>query len=124
MSIKHPLREAARRGFRGYPIATVAFYGADDTVATKAAVGIVFREGGDVEAMGRWHSEEGDLRKSLPVAQEILAFIREHTVRSVVLSPGIIGCPHEEGVDYPEGDACSQCPFWADRDRWTGQPRP
>ena len=23
-------------------------------------------------------------------------------------------------VDYPEGGVCPQCPFWAHRDRWTG----
>lgn len=28
--------------------------------------------------------------------------------------------PHEEGVDYPEGHVCPQCPFWAHRDRWSG----
>jgi hypothetical protein len=29
--------------------------------------------------------------------------------------------PHEEGIDYPEGKTCPQCPFWASRDRWTGE---
>jgi hypothetical protein len=32
----------------------------------------------------------------------------------------IIGCPHEEGIDY-EGATCPACPFWAGRDRWTGK---
>jgi hypothetical protein len=32
----------------------------------------------------------------------------------------IIGCPHEEGTDYPEGEACPQCPFWQGRDRFKG----
>ena len=31
----------SRRGFRGYPIATIALYGPDDCTATKLAVGIV-----------------------------------------------------------------------------------
>lgn len=31
----------------------------------------------------------------------------------------IIGCPHEEGKDYPMGKKCPQCPFWVNRDRWT-----
>src|SRR5712692_4405008 len=30
---------------------------------------------------------------------------------------GIIGCPHEEGIDYPEGKSCPQCPYWARRAR-------
>ena len=38
----------------------------------------------------------------------------------LVTADRIIGCPHEEGIDYPEGQACPQCPFWAHRDRWSG----
>jgi Protein of unknown function (DUF1186) len=34
----------------------------------------------------------------------------------------IIGCPHEEGIDYPLGRACPQCPFWAGIDRFTQEP--
>jgi hypothetical protein len=33
----------------------------------------------------------------------------------------IIGCPHEEGIDYPEGTSCPECLYWEGRDRWTGQ---
>ena len=29
----------------------------------------------------------------------------------------INGCPHEEGVDYPLGEVCPACPFWAHRRR-------
>lgn len=34
----------------------------------------------------------------------------------------IIGCPHEEGLDYPMGRACPQCSFWAVIDRFTHEP--
>ncbi|SJM33792.1 hypothetical protein [Mesorhizobium delmotii] len=27
----------------------------------------------------------------------------------------------EEGIDYPEGSTCPDCPYWARRDRWTGE---
>jgi hypothetical protein len=33
------LRKRAKRGLRGYPVATVALYGPDDTRATKLTVG-------------------------------------------------------------------------------------
>jgi hypothetical protein len=33
---------------------------------------------------------------------------------------GIFGCPHEEGIDYPEVESCSQRPFLAGRNRATG----
>ncbi len=43
----------------------------------------------------------------------------EHQVRSVAMADGIIGCPHQEGVDY-EGEWCPVCEFWRGRDRFTG----
>ena len=115
-----PLKKKARRGFRGYPIATIAFYGPDDTRASKAAVAIVNAEGAEPSALQRWFTEEGDVRTDPPVASEILQFVRDHGAKSVVMTDRIIGCPHEEGIDYPEGQVCPQCPFWALRDRWTG----
>jgi hypothetical protein len=37
------------------------------------------------------------------------------------MTDGIIGCPHQEGIDY-EGEWCPFCEFWHGRDRFTGQP--
>jgi hypothetical protein len=47
--------------------------------------------------------------------------LQEHGVLTVAMADRIIGCPHEEGIDYPEGAACPLCPFWKGRDRWTGE---
>lgn len=116
------LRDRARRGFRGYPVATVAYYGPDASKATKVAVGIVLKEDAGPDALERWHSTESDVRFDQEVCGAILEFIRGWQVKSVVFSPGVIGCPHEEGIDYPEGQKCPACPYWADRDRWTGMP--
>jgi hypothetical protein len=44
--------------------------------------------------------------------------LREHDVHSLIMMEKIFGCPHEEGIDYPEGASCPQCPFWKDRDRF------
>ena len=116
---KSALRKKAKRGFRGYPIATLAFYGPDDQVATKVAVGVVEREDADVSTLERWFSDEGDVRTDPTVEAAVIEFITRPAVKSVVIGDGIIGCPHEEGVDYPEGTSCPQCPFWAGRDRFT-----
>jgi hypothetical protein len=116
-----PFHNRARRGFRGYPVATVAFYGPDDRKATKMVVGIVHAEGGEPNPLLRWFSEEEDLRNSRTVLAEARAALDEHVVKSVVTVDRIVGCPHEEGIDYPEGETCPQCPFWASRDRWTGE---
>jgi hypothetical protein len=115
------LEKQSRRGFRGYPIATVAFYGPDDQRATKVAVGIVRAEGAEADPLERWFPEQTDVRSDLAIARQIAEFIATHAAKSVVLVHRIIGCPHEERIDYPEGTACPQCPFWANRDRWSGE---
>ena len=118
---RSPLEKQARRGFRGYPVATLAFYGPNDQRASKVAVGIVPAENAEPEALECWFSKEADVRQDSGVGEEILAFIRQHGAKSVVMSDRIIGCPHEEGIDYPEGQVCTHCPFWAHRDRWSGE---
>jgi len=115
-----PLAKKARRGFRGYPVATIAFYGPDNTRASKVAIGIVRAEGAEPE-MTRLFSDEGDIRKDLEIANEILKLLTLHGVKSVAVTEGIFGCPHEEGKDYPDGEVCPQCPYWAHRDRFTGE---
>ena len=70
-SLRKRLEKKAKKGFRGYPIGSIAFYGPDDRMATKMVASIV-------------HGER------------------------------------EEDIDYP-GPTCPQCPFWANRDRWTGE---
>src|SRR5215470_9057647 len=108
------LRKRAKRGLRGYPVATVALYGPDDTRATKLAVGIVPTEDADVTDLRRWFSEGADIRNDAGVAEEVLAFIDAAGARSIVMTDRIIGCPHEQGIDY-EGPTCPACPFWAGR---------
>jgi len=102
-------------------VGTVAFYGPTAERATKVAVGIVVREGAKVDIMKRWRSEEHDLRLDEEIGFEISAFLREHGVLSVTMFDRIIGCPHEEGIDYPEGEACPECPYWSGRDRFSGE---
>jgi hypothetical protein len=109
-----------RPGFRGYPVATVAFYGPDDKLATKVVVSVFITENSDPDFLERWFSKgDIDVRQDLDIGEQILAFLKPHAPRSTVMTEGIIGCPHEEGVDYPEGKSCPQCPYWAGRDRFT-----
>lgn len=115
------LEKKARRGHRGYPVATVAFYGPDGSRASKVAVGIIPSEGAAASEMQRWFSETGDVRRDAAVGAEIIAFITAHGVMTVAMTDRIIGCPHEEVIDYPEGETCPQCPFWEGRDRWSGE---
>ncbi len=121
-SAKNRLQRKAQGGFRGYPIATVAYYGPDNQFASKVAVGIVKGEGeDDLVDLKRWFSEDKDVRFDPDIYRQILRFVHRYRVKSVVVVDGIIGCPHEEGKDYPKGENCPHCPYWADRDRWTGE---
>lgn len=116
---KKKLSKKVREGFRGYPVATIALYGPDDKKATKLVVGIVPREHAEASQLKKWFSQ-GDIMREPRVFDEVLAFIQESGVKSVAMMDRIIGCPHEEGIDYPKGQSCPQCPFWHGRNRWTG----
>jgi hypothetical protein len=107
-----------RPAFRGYPVATIAFYGPNDKLATKVVVSVILTESNEPDVLHRWFSDL-DVRHDLAIGEEILAFLKPHEPRSTVVTDRIIGCPHEEGTDYPEGASCPQCPYWAGRDRFT-----
>jgi hypothetical protein len=111
------LQKKAKRGFKGYPIGTVAFYGPDNRFASKIAAAVIPGEDEEAAALERWQSDTEDVRMSVAIGEQVLAFFEQHGVRSV-MTEGIIGCPHEEGVDY-DGTTCPRCPFWAGRDRFT-----
>jgi hypothetical protein len=109
------LEKKAKRGARGYPVGTVVFYGPDNRRATKIAAAVIPAEQAEVSALRRWIVEAGDVREDEAIFVEVAMFLRDHGVRSVAMTDGILGCPHEEVIDYPEGEACPQCPYWADR---------
>ena len=37
---------------------------------------------------------------------------KKYGVKRVGMSDGNIGCPHEEGKDFPVGGDCPFCPWW------------
>ena len=121
MRTKNTFHKMAEKGFRGYPIATIAYYGPDDQRATKIAVGIVLKEDAEPSFLERWYSDNVDARVDPIINRKIITFIKSHNAKSVVIADRIIGCPHEEGKDYPEGSVCPECPFWANRDRFSGE---
>ena len=76
-------------------------------------------ENAEVEELREWKVDDGEIRADPRIAREILEFIDERRVLSVAMTAGIIGCPHQEGIDY-EGEWCPLCEFWRGRDRFTG----
>lgn len=114
------LQKKAKKGFRGYPVGTVAFYGPDNLFASKVTVSVILGEDEEPAVLERWYSDGEDVRMSTEIGNRALAFFERQGVKSVAMVDRIIGCPHEEGVDY-EGPTCPLCPFWAGRDRFTHQ---
>jgi hypothetical protein len=117
------LRKLAKQGHRGYPVATVAFYGPDDRKASKAVLGVIRAEGAEPE-LHKWFqdSSEADLRYDIKLQNTWIDMMRRAGVRSLAMLEEINGCPHEEGVDYPVGEACPLCPFWAHGSRPLEEP--
>lgn len=113
-------KKKVQRGFRGYPVATVAYYGPTDQHASKAVVAIIKAEDAEAKPMEKWFSDTADVRNESKINEEIFRFIEENAPKSIVIADCILGCPHEEGIDYPEGGKCSECPFWRNRDRFSG----
>lgn len=107
------LERKAQKGFQGYPLGIIAFYGHNDSCASKAVIGIIKAAGSAPAHIKKWVYEKGDLRKDVESIKELFRYIESHQVVSVALTPGIYSCPHEPGIDFPEGDSCPHCPFWS-----------
>lgn len=101
--------EAKHRNLPEYPIGTVAMYGPDDKTTTKMAAGVILHENAEPIIM-RWVAT--DVTTNPKIQQEIKDFFLQHGVKQVAMSEGNMGCPHEEGEDFPDGEDCPFCPFW------------
>jgi hypothetical protein len=87
------LEKKAKRGMRGYPVGTIAFYGPDNSRATKVTVGIIPAPQSERAEMRRWFGETGDVRTDETVFVEIVTFLRERKVQSLAMTEEILGCP-------------------------------
>ena len=92
-----------------FPIGTIAYYGPDDKTTTKIVAGVIQGEGAE-PIIERWVAT--DVTTSPKVRKEIDGFFKKHGVTRVVMSEGNMGCPHEEGKDFPLGGDCPFCPWW------------
>ena len=76
----------------------------------------------DPTATRTWTTQAVDVRHDPAIAAEVATFAQQHHAKQTVGYDRIIGCPHEEGIDYPMGRTCPRCPFWAGIDRFTHEP--
>ena len=113
------MKSARRKKGKSHPqptpsagrIGTIAYYGPDIHTATKIVAAVFRPSGSKIIAMKKWYGQAVD--KDPGVQLEIQEFLASHHVTNVAVSDGIMGCPHEEGIDYPLGGQCPYCPFWA-----------
>lgn len=106
----------------GDNIGVVAAYGPDASRATKLVASVLPAGRGEGVVASRTWTGESDLRRDPAIRAETLAFFAMHGVRDFARPDRIIGCPHQEGIDYPLGRTCPACPFWEKVDRFTHQP--
>jgi hypothetical protein len=93
-----------------YPLGTIACYGPNDRKITKI-VAAVFEYENAKPILERWVSTT--VSNNPKVRLQIKALFDRHKVQSVIKMTGNLGCPHEEGLDFPRGEDCPFCPFWA-----------
>ena len=91
------------------PVGVVAHYGPDDRKTTKI-VASVFLHPGAEPIMEKFVSTK--VSEDPAVRAKIRAFFESHGVTNVVATDGNIGCTHEEGEDFPNGEDCPFCPYW------------
>lgn len=101
---------------QGLPIAAIAYYGPTNETATKVVVAIISADKSILESK-KWTTSEEDIRFTQTVSKELAVYIANHRVSKVVIADGILGCPHEAGIDYPEGEQCPYCPYWATQEK-------
>jgi hypothetical protein len=102
-------RKAIQQG--QYPLGTIAYYGPDDQKVTKIVAAVLVDEKTN-PILKKWSGE--NVADNPDTAIAIGKFFQDAQVKKVVMTEGIIGCPHEEGIDFPAGESCPDCAFWSE----------
>ncbi len=110
-------QQAGRREIRdNAPYITVCQYGPDDKTVTKVVAAVFKAPNKQSGPLRRWVGS--GIKESPKFRQELLDLVIKTGAGKLVLTTGVVGCIHEEGKDYPDGEECPFCPFWKGRDRW------
>ena len=92
-----------------YPIGVLLYYGPDDQTVTKITAEIMDDPISE-PLRKRWYGD--NVTTDEKVLGELGSFFKNHQVNRVLMTNKVIGCPHESGIDYQEGEACPYCTFW------------
>jgi hypothetical protein len=107
---EEPLEMPARPAQPKYPVGTIARYGPNNSQTTKVVASVILRPGGE-PIMKKWFGAR--VADDPKVRRQINAFFDKQNVQSVVGPRNNLGCPHEEGIEFPLGEDCPHCPYWA-----------
>ncbi len=112
------LGKRAKKGFRGFPLATIAFYGPDGSRATKLVVGIILEGDQEPAELRRWLTEGVDIREpgspwervrgELQRPMQTVApkpTLNEHSPRTTEWGPST-GAGGHGGLRQPRRPAC------------------
>ena len=92
-----------------FPIGTIVYYGPNDKTTTKIVAGVIKKQGAKA-IIKCWVAT--DVMSNPKFQREVEKFFKKHGVKQVAVSDGNMGCPHEEGEDFPVGEDCPFCPWW------------
>ena len=92
-----------------FPIGTVAMYGPDDKVTTKIVAGVITSAESE-PILERFVGTS--IATDEKVQAKIAEFFEQYGVVHINAVDRNIGCPHEEGEDFPLGEDCPFCPHW------------
>jgi hypothetical protein len=95
-----------------FPVGTIVYYGPDDKITTKIVASVFLAEDAP-PIQSTWSGD--DVITNPQVIRELGRFFQEKGVQRVVMTGSNAGCPHQQGIDYPEGESCPHCPYWKDR---------
>jgi hypothetical protein len=90
----------------------LAYFGPDDQTITKV-VAIVLNAPKIEPILMSWNGPGVSTRRETVL--EIGNFFTRYNTTEVVMTDGVVGCPHEEGVDFPVGESCPFCPYWNEK---------
>src|SRR5687768_5382753 len=76
-------KKASRK--TGYPIGTLAYYGPNNTFASKAVVGIAISENDDATELRKWFAETTDVRLNQAINEQIIQHLEQRNVQRVAM---------------------------------------
>jgi hypothetical protein len=85
---KKRIEKRVKRGFQGYPMVTITYYGDNESKATEVVVGFIQEEGS--AALEEKFVTEGEIREDTTVQTTIIKIIDRVEAKSVSLNEGVV----------------------------------